>query len=207
MERTRSRRPCGSPRSSNCRRRAARHWPRSAGRRIGSRLCNVFPCRPSLAIVHARRCTGQARPVAPGEGVPWPSCLRALDCETVSGVRQMRRVLIMLVGGLAAAPAGAAVKSSSAGGFDVVETASVKAAPQRAYAALREVGHWWDSAHSFSHSALNMRLELRSGGCWCETLPAGGGVQHMQVVFVDPAKTVILHGTLGPLIDQGLSGA
>lgn len=120
----------------------------------------------------------------------------------------MRKLLIMLAGSVVlASPAGATVKSSSPAGFDVVESASVKTSPQRAYAALREVGHWWDSEHSFSHSALNMRLELRAGGCWCETLPAGGGVQHMQVVFVDPGKTVILHGTLGPLIDQGLSGA
>jgi hypothetical protein len=118
-----------------------------------------------------------------------------------------KRLIILAVGMVLASPAGAIVKSSSPAGFDVVETASVKASPQRAYAALREVGHWWDSEHSFSHSALNMRLELRAGGCWCETLPAGGGVQHMQVVFVDPGKTVILRGTLGPLIDQGLSGA
>jgi hypothetical protein len=120
----------------------------------------------------------------------------------------MPKTLIVLAAGMVAAlPAGAAVKSSSAAGFVVVETASVKAAPARAYTSLREVGHWWDSAHSFSHSALNMRLELRAGGCWCETLPAGGGVQHMQVAFVEPGKTVILRGTLGPLIDQGLSGA
>jgi len=120
----------------------------------------------------------------------------------------MPKILIMLAGSMvAASPAGAAVKSSSPSGFVIVETASVKAPPARAYASLREVGHWWDSAHSFSHSALNLRLELRPGGCWCETLPGGGGVQHMQVVFVDPGKTVILHGTLGPLIDQGLSGA
>lgn len=120
----------------------------------------------------------------------------------------MPRIWIVLATcAVAASPAPAAVKSSSPNGFIVVETATVKALPSRAYAAVREVGHWWDSEHTFSQKALNLRLDMRPGGCFCETLPAGGGVQHMQVVYVDPGKAVILHGTLGPLIDQGLSGA
>jgi uncharacterized protein YndB with AHSA1/START domain len=116
-------------------------------------------------------------------------------------------IFLALTAAVFALPAEAAVKSTAPNGFVVIETATVKAPPARAYAALRDIGHWWNSEHSFSGSALNMTLELRPGGCFCETLRGGGGVQHMQVVFVDPGKSVVLRGALGPLMDQGLSGA
>jgi hypothetical protein len=31
-------------------------------------------------------------------------------------------------------------------------------------------------------SALNLSLQLRPGGCLCEILPLGGGVEHLRVV-------------------------
>jgi uncharacterized protein YndB with AHSA1/START domain len=108
---------------------------------------------------------------------------------------------------LVAAPALAKVQSSGPGGFAVVETAVVSAPPARAYAALRDIGHWWDSRHSFSGEALNLTLSLKAGGCFCETLPGGGFARHMEVVAVAPGNFVILRGELGPLADQGVTGA
>jgi hypothetical protein len=34
----------------------------------------------------------------------------------------------------------------------------------------------------------------------------GGGVRHLDVVFVNAGKLVVLRGALGPLMDQGVSG-
>lgn len=59
--------------------------------------------------------------------------------------------------------------------------------------------HWWNSDHTFSGSAANLSLEARAGGCWCETLPDGGSVQHMTVSYVAPGKVLRLRGALGPL--------
>ncbi len=108
---------------------------------------------------------------------------------------------------LAATPAFAAVKSQTETSFDIVQTVTTKAPPARAYAALRDVGHWWDGAHSFSHNALNLRFDLRAGGCLCETLPGGGGVEHLHIAAVLPQTMVILHGGMGPLLPQAVSGA
>ncbi len=104
-------------------------------------------------------------------------------------------------------PAWAEVRAASPSGFSVHETQTVRAAPGRAYESLRDIGHWWSSAHTFSHNALNLSLQLRPGGCFCEILPAGGGVEHLRVVFVEPGHRVVLHGALGPMQSMGLSGA
>jgi len=115
--------------------------------------------------------------------------------------------LVLVVGVLATTPAAATIKSQTDTSFDVVETVTTKAPPARAYAALRDIGHWWDSAHSFSNDALNLHLDLHAGGCFCETLPGGGSVEHMHVATVMPEKMVVLHGPLGPLTFQAVTGS
>jgi hypothetical protein len=119
------------------------------------------------------------------------------------------RAAAMLLAGAPAAhrPAFADVRAASPAGFAVHETQTVHAAPGRAYESLRDIGHWWSSAHTFSDNALNLSLQLRPGGCLCEILPGGGGVEHLRVVFVAPGHRVVLHGTLGPLQPLGVSGA
>jgi uncharacterized protein YndB with AHSA1/START domain len=97
------------------------------------------------------------------------------------------------------------VVDSSAAGFTVKETVTIQAPPQDVYAKIFRIGDWWSSAHSFSRDAHNLSLEEKAGGCFCEKLPAGGGVKHMEVVYVAPAKGVVLHGVLGPL--QSLAAA
>jgi hypothetical protein len=62
---------------------------------------------------------------------------------------------------------------------------------------------WWNPEHTFSGNAANLALDARAGGCWCETLPDGGSVEHLRVVYVQPGKLLRLRGALGPF--QGLA--
>jgi hypothetical protein len=112
----------------------------------------------------------------------------------------------MLAAGLALAGAARAeVVDANTAGFQVKQTAQIAAPAGKVWAALGQVGGWWDSQHSWSHDAKNLTLELKPGGCWCEALP-GGGVRHMTVIFAQPEKSAILDGTLGPLMFSGASG-
>jgi uncharacterized protein YndB with AHSA1/START domain len=99
--------------------------------------------------------------------------------------------------------AAAEVVSVASNGFEIRETAHTAASPDKVYAALLQPAQWWSSEHTFSHSAANLVLDARAGGCWCETLPGGGSVEHLRVVYVSPGKTLRLRGALGPF--QGLA--
>ena len=105
-----------------------------------------------------------------------------------------------------ASPAGAEVVSASANGFEVRETVSLEKPPAEAFAAFGHIGSWWSGEHSYSGSAANLSLALVPGGCFCERLPNGGGVQHMHVTYVEPNKRVILTGSLGPLLFLSTTG-
>ena len=85
-------------------------------------------------------------------------------------------ILVLAVAGTASAE----VKSVTANGFEVATTGTIAAPADRVYAALGEVGHWWDPSHTFSRDAANLSMELRAGGCFCERLKDGGSVQHLQ---------------------------
>src|SRR5437762_8669904 len=64
----------------------------------------------------------------------------------------------------------------------------------------------WDPAHTFSHDAHNLSMDAKPGGCFCERLPDGGGVQHMSVVYASPGKLLRLTGAIGPLQEAALAG-
>lgn len=95
----------------------------------------------------------------------------------------------------------------AATGFEVHETVHVAASADKAYAALLLPAKWWSSDHTFSGSAANLSLDARAGGCWCETLPNGGSVEHMHVVNVAPGKVLRLRGALGPFQGLAVEGA
>jgi hypothetical protein len=91
-------------------------------------------------------------------------------------------------------------------GFTTRNVVEVSARAERAYAALGEIGRWWNKDHTYSGSASNMSLELKPGGCFCEALP-GGGVKHGTVVQAWPAQgTVRMEAALGPLQEMGVAG-
>jgi hypothetical protein len=117
-------------------------------------------------------------------------CAAALTCASVAGGRAAAEVL-----------------NVAANGFEVRETVHSAASPDQVYAVLLQPARWWSSDHTFSRSAANLTLDARAGGCWCETLPNGGSVQHLTVVFVSPGKALRLRGALGPLQGLAVDGA
>ena len=119
--------------------------------------------------------------------------------------------IIGLAAGIAALAlsgmAGADIVEASPTGFQVKQTAEIAAPAAKVWAALGEVGSWWNSQHSWSGDAKNLTLELKAGGCWCEAnLPGGGAAHHMTVLMVMPGKTAVLDGSLGPLMFSGAAG-
>jgi uncharacterized protein YndB with AHSA1/START domain len=102
----------------------------------------------------------------------------------------------------------AAVLDQQPNGFAIEETAQIAATPDAVYAALIHPQAWWNSQHTFSRDAANLSLDAKAGGCLCETLPGGGSVQHLTVVYADPARTTIrFRGAMGPFQGLGVDGA
>jgi uncharacterized protein YndB with AHSA1/START domain len=124
--------------------------------------------------------------------------------EGVTSMRFLAAVTVAL--GLATGAARAEVVEAIPGGLQVKETTEIAAPASKVWAALGQVGGWWSSEHTWSQDAKNLTLDLKPGGCWCEVLPGGGGARHMTVTLISPAKSVILDGTLGPLMFSGASG-
>jgi len=107
---------------------------------------------------------------------------------------------------LLAGPARGEVVDAAAGGFTVSSSAEVAVAPEAAFRQLLDIGAWWSPDHTWSGDATNLSIDPRPGGCFCERLP-GGGVQHLEVVFVQPPTTLRLRGGLGPLQAMAVQGS
>jgi uncharacterized protein YndB with AHSA1/START domain len=106
-----------------------------------------------------------------------------------------------------AAPAGAEVTASSDAGFASHNEVLVAAEPEVAWEALIQPGSWWNSEHTYSGDADNMRIEPTPGGCFCEVVPASSGeVEHMRVIYVVPGSTLRMRGALGPLQSEAITG-
>lgn len=114
-------------------------------------------------------------------------------------------VLLTFVG-LVPGAARAEVKQSAADGFLVQHELVVAASPAAVWAALPQVGKWWNPAHSWSKAASNLSLEPRAGGCFCETW-SSSSVEHGRVVMVREGQLLRLHAALGPLQELALFGA
>lgn len=103
-------------------------------------------------------------------------------------------------------PAAAKVASVSEAGMVVENTSVVAASPDAVWAVLIEPKRWWLASHSWSGKAENFSLDPRAGGCFCESLPGGGSVEHLRVVYADPGKLLRLTGGLGPLQGDAATG-
>ena len=102
----------------------------------------------------------------------------------------------------------AEVVDSSANGFTVKVAVTIQAAPADVYRRLvHNVGDWWSPAHTFSGDAHNLTIEEKPMGCFCEKLPGGGSVRHMEVVYLDPGKGLGLSGALGPMQTMAATGS
>lgn len=97
-------------------------------------------------------------------------------------------------------PARAEVVDSSPSGFTVKEAYSIQSTPQEVYRRLvHNVGDWWSPRHTFSGDSRNLTIDDRPMGCYCEKLPHGGGVRHMEVIYAAPGERLRMSGALGPL--------
>jgi uncharacterized protein YndB with AHSA1/START domain len=105
-----------------------------------------------------------------------------------------------------ATPASAEVVSAGPNGFEVTHSVNLVIPRERAYAAYAQVQNWWDKAHTYSGNASRMSMRLTPGGCFCEQLDNGGGIEHMRVTYVQPNERVVLTGSLGPLLYEATSG-
>lgn len=116
------------------------------------------------------------------------------------------RALLAAAALLVASPATAEVIKSGEHGFELAYSATVPLDPAAAMRAFGDVARWWDGEHTYSGSASNMSMKLEPGGCFCERLPRGGGIEHLRVSYADPGKRVVLAGSLGPLLYEATTG-
>jgi hypothetical protein len=119
----------------------------------------------------------------------------------------MRAFLAIALFAALAPPCRTEVADVAADHFAVTHEADLNVSGQRAWTALvDEIDQWWDPSHTFGGDAAALRLEAKPGGCFCETLPEGGGVVHLTVINAAPGKTLVLTGALGPLQQHPVQG-
>jgi hypothetical protein len=116
------------------------------------------------------------------------------------------RVGILAVALLMGAPASAEVVSSNGNGFHIRETVQLVVPTAVAYDAFASLTGWWNAEHTYSGDSRNLSLALSPGGCFCERLTGGGGIEHLRVAYVDPGKRIVMTGSLGPLLYEATSG-
>jgi hypothetical protein len=100
----------------------------------------------------------------------------------------------------------AEVVTSSEQGFIVRHRAELTVPQPSVWAALSEVGRWWHPEHTYPGDSRNMTLDPVVAGCFCEKLGLYGGIEHMRVVYAEPAKHLRLEGALGPLQEFAVTG-
>lgn len=126
----------------------------------------------------------------------------------------MRR-LLPLIFFATCAPATAEVVSSGDAGFVIQHSAAAAAAPADVWKLLIAPNQWWSGDHTYTGDAANLWLDAQATGCFCEKLPKPktapeaqrmGSVEHMHVVYADPAQGVLrMVGGLGPLQQEAVN--
>ena len=105
-------------------------------------------------------------------------------------------------------PSGRAAPQVTSTGFLVKLEANINAPAAKVYETLiGQIGSWWNPEHTYSHDAKNLSIDARPGGCFCEKLPNGGGIEHLRVIYVAPPQVVRFSGALGPLQASGVAGS
>jgi hypothetical protein len=107
---------------------------------------------------------------------------------------------------LIATPASAEVVSAGPNGFEVRHSVNLVIPQQKAFEAFSQIQNWWSKDHTYSGDASHLSLQLRPGGCFCERLDNGGGIEHLRVTYVQPGERAVLTGALGPLLYEAATG-
>jgi uncharacterized protein YndB with AHSA1/START domain len=116
------------------------------------------------------------------------------------------RISLLALALCTAAPAPAEVVSAGPNAFHSRHEVELPLPPDRAWRAFGAIGAWWSKDHTYSGDAANLRLAMEPGGCFCERLPGGGGIEHLRVAYADPGSKLVLTGSLGPLLYEATSG-
>jgi hypothetical protein len=125
---------------------------------------------------------------------------------------QLMRLRLIGILGIASAAlacataARAEIVSAGPSGFNLRHVAEVPNPAPVVWAALTDIGKWWNPEHTYSGDSRNLMLEPTVRGCLCEKLSLYAGIEHARVIYAVPAKTLRLSGALGPLQDFGVSG-
>ncbi len=98
-------------------------------------------------------------------------------------------------------PAQAEVTGSDETGFSIRIEADTSATPAAVFALFATPGRWWSDVHTWSGDAAAMDIASpRAGGCWCETLPDFGSVEHGHIIRWDAENhRILFRAELGPL--------
>ena len=107
---------------------------------------------------------------------------------------------------LAPAAARAEVVAAGPNGFEVRHAVQIVVPQAATFDAFAQISPWWNPAHTYSEDSSNLSLSLTPGGCLCERLPNGGGIEHLRVAYVVPGERLVLTGALGPLLYQAVAG-
>ena len=92
-------------------------------------------------------------------------------------------------------------------GFITENTVTIDANANQVWKTLIEdVDTWWPKDHSWWGKEGTFSITPAAGGCFCE-LSGERSAEHLRVVFVNPAKKLVMTGGLGPLQGMGLTGA
>ena len=105
-----------------------------------------------------------------------------------------------------AGPLSAEVTESGDDYFTVRQAFTTNAEPAAVYQQMTAIGEWWNPEHSWSGEASNLYMEARRGGCFCERLPDGGGVEHLRIIYLAPGREIRFEGALGPLQPMAVTG-
>jgi uncharacterized protein YndB with AHSA1/START domain len=114
------------------------------------------------------------------------------------------RIIVALLMGFSCT-AHAEVKEAGADHLLVQDSRVVHASPAKVYAALIDIGHWWNGKHTFSGDAAHLRLQAEAGGCFCEHWN-DQSVAHGRVIWASPSHLLRLDTALGPLQNMAVQG-
>jgi uncharacterized protein YndB with AHSA1/START domain len=111
--------------------------------------------------------------------------------------------LVSLV--LLASAARAEVKEAGPDHLLIQDQRTVHVPPDKLYATLIDVGHWWNSEHTYSGDASHLTIQAEAGGCFCERWN-NQSVAHGRVVWASPGHLLRLDTALGPMQSMAVQG-
>jgi uncharacterized protein YndB with AHSA1/START domain len=119
----------------------------------------------------------------------------------------MRSFIPCLLVPLALLPslARAEVKESGPDHLLLQDSRVVHASPTQLYAALIDIGHWWNSEHTYSGDASHLSLQAEAGACFCERW-GNQSAAHGRVLWASPGHLLRMESALGPLQGMAVQG-